>query len=267
MNAMTCREMEWLLRDIAAERDAVPHDAMEHLAACPRCLAQLERERRLAANLTALAGSSEASLAPAALQAMETRLRAQFRENRSDRTKSWSVLPLVAGRPAAWGAGIAAILILSLGIVLRDSRLPGTPSASGILAVNPGIAQEPGAEPVERPAAENSLPEAVLPSARGAMNGSPEGDAMPVGTEATAFAHAAEQTAPGQPPQASSDFVPLFYGDPSLMEAGQVWRVQMPRSALQSVGMPVVEESRSGPIQVDILLGEDGIARAIRFVQ
>jgi hypothetical protein len=31
--------------------------------------------------------------------------------------------------------------------------------------------------------------------------------------------------------------------------------------------MPVVEESRAGRVQVDILLGEDGIARAIRLVQ
>jgi hypothetical protein len=51
------------------------------------------------------------------------------------------------------------------------------------------------------------------------------------------------------------------------MEAGQVWRVEMPRGALQSVGMPVAEESRAGRVQVDILLGEDGIARAIRLVQ
>jgi hypothetical protein len=68
--------------------------------------------------------------------------------------------------------------------------------------------------------------------------------------------------------QARSEFVPLFYGgDPQLIESAQVWRVEMPRAALQSVGLPVAEESLSSRVQVDILLGEDGIARAIRLVQ
>ncbi len=66
----------------------------------------------------------------------------------------------------------------------------------------------------------------------------------------------------------SSDFVPVPYaealapGDP-----GMVVRVQLQRSALESLGYPVDEARADDVVQADLLVGEDGWPRAVRLVQ
>ncbi len=50
-------------------------------------------------------------------------------------------------------------------------------------------------------------------------------------------------------------------------EYGTLVRVQLPRSALQLVGLPVNQDRLSERINADVLLGQDGLARAVRFVQ
>ena len=54
-------------------------------------------------------------------------------------------------------------------------------------------------------------------------------------------------------------------GDP--LEFGAVVRVRLPRSAMRLAGLPVNEERLAERIQADVLLGQDGTARAVRFVQ
>ena len=59
---------------------------------------------------------------------------------------------------------------------------------------------------------------------------------------------------------------PLLYGDDlSGLEAGRVVRVRLPGTALASFGVPVSEERRTERVEAEVLLGEDGLARAIRF--
>src|SRR5262245_4759345 len=66
----------------------------------------------------------------------------------------------------------------------------------------------------------------------------------------------------------ATDFVPLSYGGVQKpMESGEVIRLQMPRSALIAFGLPVSVEHADAPVNAELLLGEDGIARAIRFVR
>jgi hypothetical protein len=66
----------------------------------------------------------------------------------------------------------------------------------------------------------------------------------------------------------ATDFFPLSYGgDQKTIERGEVIRVQMPRSALIRLGLPVNVERADTPVKADLLVGEDGLARAIRFVR
>ena len=44
-------------------------------------------------------------------------------------------------------------------------------------------------------------------------------------------------------------------------------RVQVPAPAMRTVGLPVLEERLADPIQADVLIGEEGMPRAIRFVR
>jgi hypothetical protein len=68
--------------------------------------------------------------------------------------------------------------------------------------------------------------------------------------------------------EVTTDFIPLAQGGNfGQSEAGHIVRVELPRSALTSFGLPFNAESAGGRVKADVLLGEDGIARAIRFVR
>jgi hypothetical protein len=50
-------------------------------------------------------------------------------------------------------------------------------------------------------------------------------------------------------------------------ESLQMVRVELPRSALVSFGLPMNVERADERIKADVLVGDDGVARAIRFVR
>lgn len=232
MNSKSCRELETLLRDLARQPQAME---------------------------------------PAATLAMEARLRAAFREHWSAAANPVRPAFETASRKLPlWAAGAAATIVLSLGIMLLQQGPSGAvaePSAGATQSVADSHPTESAAVPVmRRPEAAGENPSATSAPRRIDWRAV---DASQAAEGPVAVSVPAIPPTPLRPAsQFRSGFVPLFNGgDPQLLEAGQVWRVEMPRGALQSVGMPVVEESRTGRIQVDILLGEDGIARAIRLVQ
>jgi hypothetical protein len=68
--------------------------------------------------------------------------------------------------------------------------------------------------------------------------------------------------------EVATEFLPLSYGEPMSpsLQGGQLVRVQLPRTTLLSFGFPMSEERAPEPIKADVLLGDDGMARAIRFV-
>jgi hypothetical protein len=63
-----------------------------------------------------------------------------------------------------------------------------------------------------------------------------------------------------------TDFFPLMNPAPSFGR-GQMLRVQLPAAAMQTVGLPVREEHLDDLVQADVLVGEEGMPRAIRFVR
>ena len=65
-----------------------------------------------------------------------------------------------------------------------------------------------------------------------------------------------------------ADFYPLpeAEGLPPI-ENATVVRVQMPLTSLELMGVAVNETGVADPIQADILLGQDGLARGVRLVQ
>lgn len=66
--------------------------------------------------------------------------------------------------------------------------------------------------------------------------------------------------------EAATDFISLMNPAPPF-ERGQIVRVQLPAAAMRTVGLPVAEERLEDPVQADVLIGEEGLARAIRFVR
>jgi hypothetical protein len=66
----------------------------------------------------------------------------------------------------------------------------------------------------------------------------------------------------------TTEFIPLVqYAGFAQSEGAHLVRVELPRSALASFGIPVNADQAGGRVKADVLLGEDGTARAIRFVR
>ena len=54
--------------------------------------------------------------------------------------------------------------------------------------------------------------------------------------------------------------------DLSALEGAPVVRMKLPRTALTAFGLPMNPERAEEPVQADVVLGPDGFARAVRFV-
>jgi hypothetical protein len=66
----------------------------------------------------------------------------------------------------------------------------------------------------------------------------------------------------------ATEFLPLGYGNAlGLQDGGQIVRVEVPRTTLVRFGLPVNTDRVGQRVKADLLLGVDGSARAIRFVQ
>ena len=67
------------------------------------------------------------------------------------------------------------------------------------------------------------------------------------------------------PREVVTEFYPLLE-DPLPFERGELLRVSLPAAAMRSVGVPVSEDRLTEMVQADVLVGQEGLARAIRFV-
>jgi hypothetical protein len=66
----------------------------------------------------------------------------------------------------------------------------------------------------------------------------------------------------------TTDYIPIGYGAPlSPNEFAQIVRVSVPRSDMARFGLPIRLDAGPERVTADVVLGEDGVARAIRFVQ
>lgn len=65
--------------------------------------------------------------------------------------------------------------------------------------------------------------------------------------------------------QEDGEFIPLQYAE-NPSNSFQVVRVELGSSDLQQLGFPGVPEWENRPIKADIVVGEDGLPHAIRFV-
>ncbi len=71
---------------------------------------------------------------------------------------------------------------------------------------------------------------------------------------------------PPEPPQEiATEFFPLMAAPPPF-ERGQLVRVIVPAATMRTVGLPIPPERWNDRVQADVLVGEEGMARAIRFV-
>jgi len=84
--------------------------------------------------------------------------------------------------------------------------------------------------------------------------------------------HRVQRPRPLAPAVGDPEVATKFYALPDAdifapVEDATVVRVQLPRSAMRMIGLPVNEDRAAERIRADVVLGQDGIARAVRFIQ
>ena len=68
--------------------------------------------------------------------------------------------------------------------------------------------------------------------------------------------------------QDTSEFIALSDADTATpLEHATIVRVQLPLSSFRDIGLAINEQNAADRVQADVLLGQDGLARAVRFVQ
>jgi hypothetical protein len=70
---------------------------------------------------------------------------------------------------------------------------------------------------------------------------------------------------PAESDEIATGFFPLM-DNPPPFERGLLVRMTVPASTMRAVGLPVGDDHLSDPVQADVLVGQDDLARAIRFV-
>jgi hypothetical protein len=254
---MNCREFENIVNDLVRPKmiDAGSLAAgTAHAETCARCASRLADERALSAGLKSLAAGDEGKAAPASVEAV---LLEAFRAGASNTISRR--LPAQSRSWSRWALAAAAILIASGFIVYR--AIQDEPQKDNNAVTEKTPAPKPSAERGEQVVKESGEPaprrESRAPRAR---RGRPSRVIKPFIIDGmTTYAKDSEY---------ATDFFPLSYGgDQKPMESGKVIRVQMPRSALIAFGLPVNVERADVPVKADLLVGEDGLARAIRFVR
>ncbi|HKV24311.1 MAG TPA: hypothetical protein VJN93_06940 [Candidatus Acidoferrum sp.] len=68
-------------------------------------------------------------------------------------------------------------------------------------------------------------------------------------------------------PDDLADFTPLPGASPDVAEQASILRVRMQRGSLSALGLPVNEQNAGDWIQVDLLVGTDGLPEAVRLAQ
>ena len=261
---MNCQEFESRVAELArgqASRAKEAAGVEAHAAACKACAAMLAEQQILTKALHALASQTAGEQAPARVEAA-LRLNLKGQSVLANRRAS-EPRPATRSR-LAWG--IAAVIVAAAGIIVA-ARFRRTPPASN----RPSLAQS------------SLSPARPHPEESAVTSGGQLNQASTSGTNAGLHSHvrstrrlAARQPtrrAPATPESANPEVVTAFYPLPygsglSLDDGWELVRVRMPVTALTAIGVPLADESSSAQfVKADVVLGEDGMARAIRFVQ
>jgi hypothetical protein len=248
---MNCHDFEKLALALARNSllDATERDqGLIHTEVCNRCAARLAEERVLLARVRAVAVEMAGEEPPARVDAL---LLAAFRAQTAA-TASSTVIPAQgrAGRWSSWKlAAVAAgilILISVMAIIWKStsSRMPRREER----AVAPTPVNTPGSQ-ADPPVGRDQV-----------------ADERPKNLPKRVHRHASVKS----PDEAEvvTQFFSLREGeDLTTLDSLQVVRVELPGSALGEVGLPFDPETANEPVKADVVLGQDGLARAIRFVR
>jgi hypothetical protein len=239
---MKCEEFEAIGLD--AERDASLSEveraaAREHAGTCPRCAALQDSWQAAGVELRAFAEDTAMAQTPARV---EMRLLQEFRtQHVTLKVRRTAVI-------AAWALAAAALLAGAVGWI--NWRKGGHEETAKQLKPAPSILSVTNS--AENSA--NSVPNTGAPvqGAGAVQQRGPAGAAV-------------SQTLVAENELSGFTFLPGALVTDT--DEAAILRVRMQRGALGALGLPVNEERASEWIQVDLLVGDDGLPQAVRLPQ
>jgi hypothetical protein len=237
---MNCQTFSELASDIARDQmmDAVARaQALAHANDCVSCAVQMRNQQRLTSDLRELsAATKDENSSPVVWE----RLSAAF--------DSRTISHIKTKRRRMYAAGaIAAMLIVAFVVVQLIRHRQSINVEATIAATFASVL------PVQTNDKEKDV---IL-----AVNHKPQ-----VVRHRLYPAPRALTPTSNQPKEIATDFIPLTY-DGEVGSDAQMVRVELPRSAMANFGLPVNMDRADQRVKADVLLGADGLARAIRFVQ
>ena len=257
---MNCQVFENVVNDLAREQmmEATARaEAIAHSAECEVCARRLEDEHELTRRLREY---SAAVRAESISSSVETKLMAEFQNRRA---------PVAAASQSAshryWWSAIAAAVILAFVTVAVSWSGLATPT------IQPPVFETPMANLVKPVVPRSDKVDRAVDNssaAHSAVTGTPKpagkrrsGLKRKVNNQETIAANFNDQ-------EITTDFIPIGFGsNANVQDGGQLVRVEMPRSAMARFGLPVNMDRFDERVKADVLVGVDGMARAIRFVQ
>ena len=270
---MNCQEFEANINDLARDQimDMASRDsALAHSEECAECAARLADERILSAGLRYMAASASNEQAPARIEAS---LLAAFRE-RNATVAAPVVRPINQRHLSRWAiAAAAAILILIALVALRANQSLPEPQQQA-KATQPARVVTPAPPAHEKEISEKNVSEKNSLEKPGSVNRKRDARNYNArhyyadGRRARPAPQAEAGNDEAGDYEITTDFLPLTHrGSLAELEGGQVLRIELPRSSLASFGLPVNLERAGERIKADVVVGNDGMARAIRFVR
>lgn len=278
---MSCHQYQEAILESQADGERWErHEAVaSHLLLCAHCRLFAQRQRRLQEGLGLLKAADGLLEAPGEVEA---RLREMLRPREvapaplSPPRRRWSVK-----RVSLQAAALAACLLLVSWVSLWWRR-PASESPSPVsvpppvaAALRPSAPAEPSGSSASRPPTPSRS--AISPRRRLATpplltTAAPSPDRraprLAPGGAAPDRVESAFSEAEGNAEEVVTEFIPLYPGQRLFpIERGRLIRTFVPRSLLGTFGLPVHPDWAIVPIKADVVVGEDGTARAVRFVR
>jgi hypothetical protein len=246
---MTCQHVEADLVDLARgalHDDGAAASVGRHIEACETCAARFERERRLTEGLRTL---SAATTVPAN-EVAERRLMMAFASARPAAPPLDRRATIV--RWTVWAAAACIFFFVGAWAAVEWRTRTAAPegTAAPVQASLPAPAEQPG--PVEQVESPVPAPAPLVADARR--------------TPVPRVVRAASQNELPQETDRLAGFIPLpAAGGLPGFDSGMIVRVALPTASLPAYGLAITPESTE-MVNADLLVGQDGQARAIRLV-
>lgn len=260
---MNCQEFEQIVADLAADKSSSARSrvaAMAHAAGCEHCDARLAAENKLSLKL---AGFAESTGREQASPQLRQSLRAAFEAQQTKATVN-SVEPAATWMEKAkallswqtnwgWSLAAAAVVLVVVGSIWWQQQAQNPSKIVAVATSSPTVTPSPKAiEPLPEPA----------------TNLASQQQAEEKKTVKRLVSPRHRQTAQAGQNDLASNFIPLSSAAGSATpDESLVVRVDVPRTTLIAMGLPLYAERGHEIVKADLRVGMDGVPLAIRLVR